>query len=251
MDKVLVEKARRGGNKFRSKTVGAYRHSKKMDEFVGEGTHSKSTSKIVGWERKELNENLNPLKRFLHSRIGKKWDDVYSEICSRIDKKNAVQGHIIQHLFQYVEIDHRYQNGYAAMWRYTLRRDNYVPDFYVDINGILQKGKKDPYSYNWKAERDKKISQKYRKVGDEIIILVSGIWYFGIEATVRKEDTFYRTYKDKRGNVVPYAYYEVSVKDFIFPDAKLKIGDNYVSGKGKQLNSEEIKRFGVSNEMGS
>lgn len=48
--------------------------------------------------RKELNENLQPLWRFLKQRCGCLWEDVYSELRRNLDPKNAVQMHLMQHI---------------------------------------------------------------------------------------------------------------------------------------------------------
>lgn len=71
---------------------------------------------------KILNENLAPLKRYLESQINRPWDKVYSEIRENISFDSAVQLHILQHLFQYVEKDCfedenkavRYNRGYRG-----------------------------------------------------------------------------------------------------------------------------------------
>lgn len=53
---------------------------------------------------KWLNENLAPLQRFLVRRLGRPWNEVYSEICAQIAMRSAVQKHVIDHLRQYVEL---------------------------------------------------------------------------------------------------------------------------------------------------
>jgi len=52
----------------------------------------------LGFKCKSLNENLNPLENFLHSAIGRPWNDVYSEICENINPKKAIDFHILFHL---------------------------------------------------------------------------------------------------------------------------------------------------------
>ncbi len=47
----------------------------------------------------QFSENLNPLRRYLSAQVGRPWDKVYAEIRSRIDTSNAVQYHILQHLY--------------------------------------------------------------------------------------------------------------------------------------------------------
>lgn len=51
---------------------------------------------------KWLNENLQPLVRFLRSSEGRPWDSVHSEISERLSVKSAVQKHVLDHLRDYV-----------------------------------------------------------------------------------------------------------------------------------------------------
>jgi hypothetical protein len=43
------------------------------------------------------------LLRFLRRRVGRPWDAVYGEMRAHLAPKNAVQMHVVQHLFQYVD----------------------------------------------------------------------------------------------------------------------------------------------------
>jgi hypothetical protein len=56
----------------------------------------------IGWT-KGFSENLSPLYRFLISRVGEKWDDVYSEISEQIKPGSTIQEHIRVHLFDFIE----------------------------------------------------------------------------------------------------------------------------------------------------
>ncbi|QRN99748.1 hypothetical protein JRI60_12330 [Archangium violaceum] len=65
-----------------------------------------------GYAYKCFNENLAPLRRFLHSRVGRPWNDVYSEICAHVSLDSAIKKHILEHLEDFVvrqvqEIDGR------------------------------------------------------------------------------------------------------------------------------------------------
>ena len=70
-----------------------------------------------GYDRyaKSLNENLRPLERFLQSRAGRPWNDVYSEICRHIRLTNAVQRHILIHLKHMVADDLRKEDAEAIL----------------------------------------------------------------------------------------------------------------------------------------
>ena len=49
-------------------------------------------------DRKELNENLTPLRRYLERQVGRPWDKVYSEIAAHLRVDNTVQQHVRDHL---------------------------------------------------------------------------------------------------------------------------------------------------------
>jgi hypothetical protein len=51
---------------------------------------------------KSLNENLAPLVRFLRSRLGQSWDEVFSEICAHLDTGSRVKMHVRQHIEDFV-----------------------------------------------------------------------------------------------------------------------------------------------------
>jgi hypothetical protein len=51
---------------------------------------------------KHLNENLAPLKRYLHKQIGRRWDDVFSEFCAHLDTGSTVKMHVREHLDDFV-----------------------------------------------------------------------------------------------------------------------------------------------------
>jgi hypothetical protein len=98
MAKVIVERPRLG-DRSRSAASNVTRlHQRPIDEWhrrEGMGTRYRRHTR---W----LNENLAPLRRFLRSRVGRPWDEVYSEICQRINRDSAVQLHVWQHLWDYV-----------------------------------------------------------------------------------------------------------------------------------------------------
>ena len=101
-----------------------------------------------GWYfRKELNENLKPLLRYLQSNVGLLWDDVYRAIRIANPLGNAITEHIYVHLFEYVQVHPIFINGHPHN---PSLRDSLIPCqyFYVDQEGLLQKSspKIEPYS---------------------------------------------------------------------------------------------------------
>jgi hypothetical protein len=53
--------------------------------------------------RKGLTDLLGPLKRWLHSQVGRPWNDVYSEACAVIKPDSVIRAHIKTHLLEFVE----------------------------------------------------------------------------------------------------------------------------------------------------
>ena len=99
MHKVIVERPRRGSR-------GPYRgvkwekNARLEDLPTKEGVRRRHA---VWGRRKELNEFLAPLERFLRKQVGRPWDHVYRDICAGLKVTSAVQLHVRQHLWDYVE----------------------------------------------------------------------------------------------------------------------------------------------------
>jgi hypothetical protein len=88
MLKVITEPARRGV-RYYSTLRNEYRAAKNFvlddDLEVDDiwcGRILPMRAKTVGYDGKEANYTVNPLLRFLHSQLGKNWDDIYSQISS-------------------------------------------------------------------------------------------------------------------------------------------------------------------------
>ena len=60
---------------------------------------------------KQLNENLNPLKRYLAANVGRPWSKVYSEISEHLKPSSTVQQHVRDHLDDFVATKTRMKGG--------------------------------------------------------------------------------------------------------------------------------------------
>jgi hypothetical protein len=118
MGKVVVERPRRGSRERNIKTRMRFRGANVDYDDVDENVptvkigHKLAKSQQLGYDGKQLNEHLEPLKRFIISNCGRPWDKVYSEI-SQVCPVNSVLGHhiIIDHLFSYVDTNAYEANG--------------------------------------------------------------------------------------------------------------------------------------------
>jgi hypothetical protein len=149
MYKVIVERPRWAAGHARAPKLKRTRDLK----FIGHKRHAKTDADYT----KSLNENLAPLLRFLRSRRGRRWDDVFSEICARLDTGSTVKMHVRMHLEDLVMVrisrgrhGELIHDGQALPARLGLRRwhlfvdpdDDILKDFAVlkERFGISAKG---------------------------------------------------------------------------------------------------------------
>jgi len=83
-----------------------------------------------------LNEHLGPLRKFLRSCVGRPWNKVHKELCEHVKLDNAVQNHVLTHIFQYVELHVEIRDGrpcYAPGhgWRQRWRQPLSAGQMYV------------------------------------------------------------------------------------------------------------------------
>lgn len=106
LQKLLCEQERRGsGRSYKEK-----RRSKEFNEtaFDPEFSAGREGMKVryvrgYGEDMKDFSENFNPLWGIIRKNTGRKWDDVYSELCQVFDMRNHVNAHILVHLWDFVE----------------------------------------------------------------------------------------------------------------------------------------------------
>lgn len=184
-NKLLTERERRGS----TSRFGEVRHDKHFapDEVAGRESMKKRYDAYG--DRKEFNENLNPLIKFLRGQVGRPWDKVYSEITKTFDKRKVINDHILQHLFDYVETKDVYvENGelwIRSRWKgavrvkeHTERRDSY----YVDPrDGIMKKFKTETSRQRSRKQAEKAKVEKakvFRTLPDgSELRFINGAWY--------------------------------------------------------------------------
>jgi hypothetical protein len=99
MSKVIVERPR-FGSRLRSRKKG-YR---KYVQRTALDNLPRREPMLGRWRgrQKLLNEHLGPMRRFLRSQVGRPWNKVHQELCEHISFDNAVQKHVLAHVFQFV-----------------------------------------------------------------------------------------------------------------------------------------------------
>lgn len=149
MKEVLVTDGRRGSSYAENEQVKKLRRTRIKDDDVG-GRMQMLPKVRYGWyERKtdQKGEHLTPLKRYLRSKIGSNWDDIWSEIKQNNPSNSAVGAHIYTHVEGYVNLQHEvsYHEGQPGRWRrWGSKEDKTVfsplrpGELYVDEQNILR-----------------------------------------------------------------------------------------------------------------
>lgn len=249
MDKVIVERPRIK-DKWAKKNHSRARA--KIDSLPSK--EGMRRPHIVNYGGKTLNENLSPLRRFLMSNVGRRWDDVYSEISSNLRTDNAVQQHVRDHIRDFVAFNvscgrwgELFVNGYSI----RSLENSYHP-LYVDPNdGILKKTpdrpRRTPYREVAAAEE-----LKTRRVADDGTELRKhdGIWYMVTMAMIPKSHVVRYTMQDGsiKESVVPGSAYDVLLKKIVHAPISYRGGPTTYCSSKKQLNAAELKKYDVKND---
>lgn len=246
MAKVIVERPRRRG-------IDTRLGRKITEHDLMPSTEGMRAPHVRYYGGKELNENLAPLLRFLESRVGKPWDDVYSEICENIRVTNAVQDHIRVHVKQFVETSTSMDkegriwiNGYRPF----LLDDDQHTRFYVDpCSGLLCRN---PNRVSWsqrqreyRAANEAHRQATARSLPNGVELRKhDGVWYevtlSPVPAPEMVDSVIMRGYVRKVPRAVPV--YDVLLKQYVS-----QTHGTYVTNK-RQLNHHELKKYGVSND---
>src|SRR5215469_6547353 len=109
MHKVICEEPRHGGGPERRLRRGNLPEDL-LPKF--EGIRRPHTN------RKWFGEHLGPLRRWLRSRVGRPWNDIYGEACAVIKPDSVVRNHIKFHLLEFVH-RHTYLHD-GRIWCFTV-----------------------------------------------------------------------------------------------------------------------------------
>ena len=137
MFKVIVERPR-WGRKYAARSKLRY-------DKVPDRKHATGRRLVLEYRgyTKDLNENLAPLKRYLHKQVGRPWSKVYSEICEHLDASSTVKQHVRDHLtdFILVKVTVDRKGGFTASnhWGRPMSPEHWWAKLYVDPTDDLIK----------------------------------------------------------------------------------------------------------------
>ena len=202
MFKVIVERPRLGSRH-------AMRTKLRYDKVPGRKhvTGRRMALEATGWT-KCLNENLAPLKRYLHKQTGRPWNKVYSEICQHLDTGSTVKQHVRDHLTDFILVDVTLARDGSFMasihWGRPMAPEQWWAKLYVDPNdGLIKRTDKlcrklglRHYRDKWRAEAKRRAhgepSQDVRVISDtRFLVKLKGCW-FQIDTDYEPVDRFQR-----------------------------------------------------------
>lgn len=186
---------------------------------------------------KSLNENLNPLRNFLKKSVGRKWDEVFSEINEVCPNDSAVNAHVYQHLYQYVQLHPLIIDGKVyrpwheqRTWYHNGNQDELCPlegsptypCLYVDpADGILRMA---PHRQDrLREENRKKLKERERYEkwmdADHMAVKANDIWWEATLSPIPPERT--EPFFDTEGHIlrtevrwpVIYDHYIITLDD--------------------------------------
>jgi hypothetical protein len=251
MYKVIVERPRRGGG-FRSEASAP---GNLEDSPKQEGLRRRHRS------RKWLSENLRPLEHYLEAQVGRPWDNVFSEICAGIDRRNTVQRHIHQHLEDFVAIRVYAIDGVLhedVGWRGRQPLESpWASRFYVDPRtGLLRLNKgrikaRRAYREDRRAYLGIGREDRYddRRIVDTATQLhrIDGVWYRIDLAPITEQAIVDREIDAVRKTPLHRCPCYGSLKDVPGSVDLFGNADVYACGK-RQLNARELRQYGLSND---
>jgi hypothetical protein len=208
---------------------------------------------------KMLNENLSPLRRYLEGQLGRRWDDVYSDICANLKVDSTVQQHVRDHVRDFVEILPR--NRDEACVRSWV-------DLYVDPDdGILKRGNgaetRAADRRRWKAMGAKARDSVVRIDAMRELRLIEGIWYevgyAPLPEPVYRDDIELRRIHRRSWDVrSPFVEYEVKVRRLVSRPVYdvlvrgfVRVGPEIDTTEGRRKAERDGRRYAVSKRQAS
>jgi len=247
-----------------------------VDGFMGSRIHTSGHGSYES--RKSSTLNMNALRRFLHSKVGKKWDDVYSEIMEGLNLNNLQHLNAWRNLVLYNEVAIKtYMSGNTVM-----NSDYFGPkrvdgrfihscwEFYVDPHdGTLCCFEKVRTKDKWREKREEEINKsRYIEPKNSLIQYhkVKGIWYEFSFREASEEEKKKKSFGkmaavwNYTAACCDYVWTPVSLNNFVgqigsfefcggyhrqslWDTCKDLFGGHYLPISKQQISSKEVKRI--------
>jgi hypothetical protein len=127
MHKVVTERPRHGRHKRIATQTHMVARSRLSDEAAAEGLAKREGMRWQHGRCRSFSDLLGPLQKFFGRRVGRRWDDVYSEVCKGLGGQSTTLQHIRDHVAHMVVLPVEHGR--------TLRPGQ----IYVDGKGIIRR----------------------------------------------------------------------------------------------------------------
>lgn len=236
-EKLINERGRSGpkGNKFEKGKIKDWQKIRTNPDLI---TNRESTSPYRRKLHRGKNFNFSVLIRFLEKNVGKKWDDIYSELRQNLSHPYAGRITALDVIGWYVELNTKIENDQIV----DSKGLGIYDKFYVHpVTKLLCKNKNYPF---WNKKYRSKFKKTIYTEKDGLYLReIKGIWY----AVDLKPLIGFKGDETR----IPWRHidyskliYDAVEKDYItYNEACLLHGRAVFASGKRQLNSKEIKHY--------
>ena len=131
LDRIVIERPRGGWRASLKKVPGNKKHLEEITEAAyTDGIFNPYLLKLKR-KSKYFSDCLGPLYRWLRSKVGQNWDDIYHELCQILDINTLSGKHILSHVWGYVERDAVLVDGIVYNCKYQRQLGKWREELYV------------------------------------------------------------------------------------------------------------------------
>ena len=167
--------------------------------------------------RFEFSDHIQPLRRYIEKQVGRKWDDVYSEICKAFPAGGILQDHVRSHVWDFIEtVTSVGENGEIlthGRYKYagTPRKIGADEVYVHPITRIICRSNLTRQS---RKQRRKELEAKRRetqvKISEKkVCVKVDGLWYMVELAKIPETFTVVEKIEPKKPYFTPMGYEKV------------------------------------------
>jgi hypothetical protein len=201
MHKVVIERPRYGhGDKYhnyraRNERGVGFGAKGRLDESDGYDHLPGKQGMRRPHNTRQFSDRLGPLKRFLRSRVGRRWDDVRSEICAGLSTGSTTHQHILSHIGDFVRV-HLERGADGRLYDIGRRfARGPVDGLYVDPDTGILAWAGDRRPWHW-SPRKKVEEPEIRRIDGKPYRRINGCWFEGVEQELPPVTTIFERDED-------------------------------------------------------
>jgi hypothetical protein len=187
MHKVVIERPRYGhGDKYhnyraRNERGAGFGAKSRPDESDGNDHLPSKQGMRRPHNTRYFSDHLGPLKRFLRSRVDRRWDEVYSEIRAGLSTGSTTHQHILSHVAHFVStrVERRADGLFYDIRDPSPFKHGPVDGLYVDPDTGILRWAGDTRS--WRRRPEWTEQPEFRRIDGRPYRRINGCWFEGVE----------------------------------------------------------------------